>query len=88
VTRDARATRGPLAADLLLVYTPSPLVSGIETLDHVDARAAAAVMIANGDVASQLARRRRGEVATDTEAYVDERGRPRVRVRFSSPASR
>jgi hypothetical protein len=81
---DARRQIGDLRSDELAIFSPSPLLVGIERATHLMKMFARGAMIANGDMKRQLL-----DPANETrevariENYQDELGRPRIRVHWA-----
>jgi hypothetical protein len=63
-----------------LIYSPSPLITGSESLDHVVKMAADAAMIVNGDLATQLLSEPHAGALLRLDPYEDELGRFRLRA--------
>jgi SMI1 / KNR4 family (SUKH-1) len=82
--QEARRQIGDLGPNKLAVFWPPPLLIGLERAAALTKMPARAAMIINGDLATQLLDR-----ATETrrvdriELYLDNVGRPRVRVRWA-----
>jgi hypothetical protein len=76
----ARKKMGNLNADEHITYTPSPLICGEESIDHVMRMPAVAAMIVNGDLANQLRGERFARSIEALEPYIDAQRRPRLRV--------
>jgi hypothetical protein len=77
---DARKRFGDLPAHEHLVYAPSPLITGEESLEHAIKMDARTAMIANGDLASQLGGELQSRQISRLESYTDAHSRPRLRV--------
>jgi len=66
-----------------VAYSPSPLISGVESAEHVMKMPAETAMIVKGDLASQLFGQANDRVVERLEPYVDDHGRARMRVVFA-----
>jgi hypothetical protein len=81
---EARRQLGDLPRDELAVFSPSPLLVGLERATQLKRMAARDAMILSGDLAAQLT-----DVETETrsvdrfETYLDERGRARVKIHWA-----
>jgi hypothetical protein len=75
---------GAFALDQLLIFVPSPLLSGgrLDGLELAPVPAVAAMTI-NGDLYTQLAHRTDLSGLQSLEPYDDERGRARLRAVWS-----
>ena len=80
----ARGQMGAFALDQLLIFVPSPLLSGgrLDGLELAPVPAVAAMTI-NGDLYTQLAHRTDLSGLQSLEPYDDERGRARLRAVWS-----
>ncbi|HEY0396164.1 MAG TPA: hypothetical protein VGD01_16895 [Candidatus Elarobacter sp.] len=80
----ARRQMGAFALDQVLIFVPSPLLSGgrLEGLELAPVPAVAAMTI-NGDLYTQLAHRSDLNGLQNLEPYDDERGRARLRAVWS-----
>ena len=79
----ARQAHGPVSAKDHLVYTPSPLLGGVEDIADAQIMDGRAAMICNGDIVLQLDAAADGLKLARVEAYTDEAGRPRFRLIWS-----
>jgi hypothetical protein len=75
----ARQRLGPLGVNETCVFSPSPLVCGFESYDHLMKLPSATALVFNGDLATQLAQRP-GKAPVAVRPYVDELRRARLRV--------
>jgi hypothetical protein len=81
---EARRQLGELPRDELAVFSPSPLLVGLERASQLKRMAARDAMILAGDLAAQLT-----NAETETRAvarfdtYLDDRGRPRIQVQWA-----
>ncbi|GAA3832863.1 T6SS immunity protein Tdi1 domain-containing protein [Streptomyces chiangmaiensis] len=71
---------GSIAPDRHWVYVPSVALGGEEAVENITVLPATAAMTFAGDIATAMQGADRD--ATGVEPYMDERGRPRLRVRF------
>lgn len=78
-----RARLGPLPIDQHIVHSPSILLGAEEDPDTVVAMPATTAMILNGDVYRHLSFAPPGAVVERTETWVDDAGRPRLRLVFA-----
>lgn len=90
-TRRVRKKVGDLAPNELVTLAPHPVIGGPRRVANVVKMPAAAAMVVNGDVNTELIRvtegfSRDGEV-TRVVPYVDENGRGRIRLEFEAFAS-
>lgn len=76
----ARARLGDLPTDVLLSYVPSPLLGGEEDVEQLIKMEARYTMISKGDILTQARAAPPGAMVRGLEAYVDDRGRERLRV--------
>lgn len=81
--RLSREKFGALDNSLHLVYTPSLLLGGVESIANVHTMNARAAMICNGDLAVQLDRGSANGVVAGVDTYNDKHGRLRLRVKWS-----
>ena len=79
----ARARLGDLASHELATYLPPLLLGGPRSPERLVKMQARAVMIAQGDVATQVAAAPRGALVSGLEPYVDKEGRGRLRIRWA-----
>ena len=81
---EARRQVGDLAMHEHVVFSPSPLIVGVDRASRLTKMSARFAMIANGDLARQLLDPANAERAVGGfEMYRDDRGRPRIRVRWA-----
>jgi hypothetical protein len=80
----ARGIVGDLSTEEHVTYSPSPLLTGEECIDHIVKLPAAVAMIFNGDLARQLCDDRRSGSVVALEVFDDEQGRPRIQVKWTS----
>lgn len=80
VVRAARTALGDLGVADHIAYAPSLLIGGEERLENVVRMNAVASMVANGDLAIQLAHERTDRAVRALETYEDTEGRTRLRV--------
>ena len=81
---EARRQVGDLAVDEHVVFSPSPLLVGVDRASRLTKMSARFAMIANGDLATQLLDPAYAERAVAAfETYRDDQGRPRIRVRWA-----
>jgi hypothetical protein len=80
MTVRARKKFGPLDASVQIVYSPSPFLTGSKNIDSVMKMPAAAAMVLNGDIYTQLGRVSPSRLAKTIEPYKDNKGRMRLRV--------
>ena len=78
--RAARAAVGDLSTDEHVTYSPSPLLTGEESLQNIVKMPSIAAMILNGDLATQLSDNRRTGSVAGVELFDDELGRSRIKV--------
>ena len=71
---------GPIEALSHLVYVPSPLLGGEESIANVQKMSARAAMICNGDIATQLDQGPHNAQLRGLETYTDEHGQMRLRL--------
>jgi hypothetical protein len=76
----ARQKVGPIDSKSHLVYVPSLLLGGTETVDNITTMNARAAMISNGDLAIQVDAGPADGCIKAVEEYVDELGRARLRL--------
>jgi hypothetical protein len=86
--REARRQLGDLNRDELAVFSPSALLVGLERATQLKKMPARDAMILDGDLTTQLIDPEKETYRIDRfDQYLDERGRSRVRVRWTvSPA--
>jgi hypothetical protein len=82
MTRAAIGGLGPLNWDELVTYVPSSLLGGPELIANVVKMPARALMIANGDLATQLEDHPERAIER-IETLDDELGRTRLRVAWA-----
>jgi hypothetical protein len=80
VVRQVRAALGDLGVADHIAYVPSLLIGGEERVENVVRMNAVASMVANGDLATQLAHERTDRAVRAVETYEDIDGRTRLRV--------
>lgn len=80
MVRAVRVRLGDLAVTEHIAYVPSLLLAGEERLENVVRMDAVASMVANGDLATQLAHEREDRAVRALETYEDTQGRARLRV--------
>jgi hypothetical protein len=84
----ARRSLGDLSVDEHVIYSPSPLITGSETVENLMKLPAVASMIINGDLASQL---RNGPAVGQiqrVDVVFDDKGRGRIKVLWAdTPAT-
>jgi len=78
--RLARQKFGPLEISSHLVYMPSLLLGGTETVENVQTMNARAAMICNGDLAVELDAGPPNGTVKSVQSYEDAHGRMRLRV--------
>ena len=81
---EARRQLGDLARDELAIFSPSPLLVGLERATQLKRMAARDAMILSGDLAAQLTDVETESRAVDRfEPYLDDRGRPRIKIHWA-----
>ena len=84
--RRVRKKVGDLVPDELLALAPDPIIGGAERVGNVVKMPAATVMIILGDTQSEWSRASRATgrntEVTGVVAYVDEKGRRRIRLGY------
>jgi hypothetical protein len=83
-TREARRQLGDLGRDELAVFSPSPLLVGLERATQLKRLTARDAMILNGDLTTQLTDpENQGARVARFDLFLDDRGRPRVHVEWT-----
>jgi hypothetical protein len=80
----ARKRIGDLALDDHVTFSPSPLLTGEESVEHIVKMPAAIAMIFNGDLATQLTGHGEGRAVERIDVVDDDHGRPRLQVVWAS----
>jgi hypothetical protein len=83
MVRLARKKFGPLDVNDHLVYVPSLLLEGEETIDNVQTMNARAAMICNGDLAVQLDAGPADGAVKGMHTYEDPQGRTRLKLEWA-----
>lgn len=78
--KQARQKLGALEVSSHLVYVPSVLLGGVESIKHVQKMNARSAMICNGDIATQLNASPVDKAVKSVQPYEDELNRMRLRL--------
>jgi hypothetical protein len=80
MTRLAKEKFGPIQASFHLVYSPSILLGGEDSIDNVQLMDAVTAMVFRGDIATQIDNAPPGKRVSSVEPYQDEKSRMRLRL--------
>jgi len=84
MTRLAKERFGPLQANLHLVYSPSILLGGEDSVENMQLMDAVTAMVFQGDIATQIDNAPTGKRVSSVEHYQDDKHRMRLRLIWES----